>query len=109
MARLHCEISSKLDRVIVRAKIRRFRTKGRVLKKFIQLAVDDRGEYAGGLPYGDDRETTATISKFSEQEYDKTVEYRDKWNLESQKDFFKFALQHGATLWESENGGNKSE
>ncbi len=50
-----------------------------------------------------DRETTATIAKFSDEEYDKTVKYREKWELDSQKDFFQFALHHGATIWEREN------
>jgi hypothetical protein len=109
MPRLHCEISADLNRVIKRAKIRGLRTKGRVLKRFIRMAVEDRGEYAGGLPYGDDRETTATISNFSDAEYDKTVDYREKWMLGTQKEFFKFSLQHGASLWERENGSVKEQ
>jgi hypothetical protein len=103
MPRLHCEISSALDRVITRAKIRSFKTKGRVLNHFIKRAIEDKGEYKGGYPFGNDRASTATISNFSDQNFEATVPYREKWVLTSQTDFFRFALHHGASLWEHEN------
>ena len=105
MPRLHCEVSTDLNKVMRRAKIRGLKTKGRVLKTFIKLAIEDGDHYPGGYPYGNDKETTATISKFSDADYDKTVDYREKWELETQKDFFQFALHHGATIWEKQNGG----
>ena len=102
MPRLHCEVSDDLNKIVKLAKIRGLKTKGRVLKKFIDLAVSSEGEYSGGLPFGDDKVSTATISKFSDEDYDRTENYREKWSLETQKDFFKFALHHGAEIWNKE-------
>lgn len=106
MPRLHCEISESLAKVILRAKIAKFKTKGKTLKHFVSKALMDTGEYKGVYPYGNDRSTTATISNYSDEQYDKSVDYRLKWSLSTQTEFFRFALHHGAFLWELENPNN---